>query len=75
MQTQDPMAGAVRWFIDLVTAEDVNELWPQFEQWLQQDTRNRRAYEEIEQSWSALYPVRATQSRPRQLSETRALFH
>ena len=57
MPTEDPMAGAARWFINLIMAPDVNELWPQFEDWLQRDSGNRSAYEEIERTWSALCPL------------------
>jgi ferric-dicitrate binding protein FerR (iron transport regulator) len=57
MPTEDPMACAARWFINLIMAPDVNELWPQFEEWLQRDLGNRSAYEEMERTWSALYPV------------------
>jgi ferric-dicitrate binding protein FerR (iron transport regulator) len=59
MSKEDPIVGATRWFINLMTAADVNELWPQFEEWLEQDASNRRAYEELERTWTACYPLPA----------------
>jgi ferric-dicitrate binding protein FerR (iron transport regulator) len=56
---EDPLAEAARWFVALITATDVNLLWPRFEEWLRQDPRNRAAYEEMERTWSELYATRA----------------
>jgi hypothetical protein len=52
MRKRDPLADAARWFIELITAADINRLWPQFEAWLHEDPSNRSAYEEMERMWS-----------------------
>lgn len=51
MQRKDPDADAAWWFVELITAADVNRLWPRFEKWLHRHPRNKRAYEAIEHSW------------------------
>ena len=63
MLTRNATAEAARWFVDLITAADIDALWSQFEAWLHQDHRNRAAYEEIERTWSALYSTRAVWAR------------
>lgn len=52
MRKRDPLAEAARWFVDLITAADINQLWPKFEEWLHQDLKNRSAYEEMERTWA-----------------------
>jgi len=51
MQRKNPNAAAAWWFVELITAVDVNQLWPRFEKWLHRDPRNKRAYEAIEHAW------------------------
>ena len=55
MRKRDPLADAARWFVELITAADINPLWPKFEEWLLQDPKNRSAYEEMERMWAELY--------------------
>jgi len=63
MPTGNPTAEAARWFVDLITATDIDPLWSEFEDWLQQDQKNRAAYDEMERTWSALYSTRAVWAR------------
>jgi ferric-dicitrate binding protein FerR (iron transport regulator) len=52
MRERDTLMAAANWFVDLLTAPDLNQLWPQFERWLQESVEHRCAYERIERSWS-----------------------
>jgi len=52
MRERDTLIAAANWFVDLLTAPDLNQLWPEFERWLQESVEHRFAYERIEHSWS-----------------------
>jgi ferric-dicitrate binding protein FerR (iron transport regulator) len=52
MRRDNLLADAARWFIDLITAADLNQLWPLFESWLQESPAHLAAYEQIERAWS-----------------------
>lgn len=52
MRKRDVLADAAYWFIDLITAADLDERWPEFERWLQMSGEHLFAYEQVQQGWS-----------------------
>ena len=75
MREHDAMGDAARWFVELMTAADVNQLWPRFEEWLRQGPNHRSAYEEIERAWSQCDRVHTFRSHRRASSDKFNLLH
>ena len=50
------IADAARWYVELRTAEDLEQLWPDFESWLRQSPDNLAAYNEIDGAVSLVEP-------------------
>ena len=48
----DPMTEAAQWLVELITATDLELLWPAFEKWLQQSAEHRSAYQKVQGEWS-----------------------
>jgi ferric-dicitrate binding protein FerR (iron transport regulator) len=43
----EAMAKAAEWVVDLETADSVDDMWPQFEAWLQQDLEHGIAFSNL----------------------------
>jgi ferric-dicitrate binding protein FerR (iron transport regulator) len=45
---------ANEWYIKLIRAVDIDELWPDFTHWLQSDPAHRRAFRAVEVFWALI---------------------
>lgn len=50
---------AARWIVELDTAEKIEDLWPQFELWLNEKPEHRAAFLRVERGWRALEDLAA----------------
>jgi ferric-dicitrate binding protein FerR (iron transport regulator) len=64
MRKRDVLSDAASWFVDILTTPDLDQLWPQFERWLQKSDEHRCAYESVERAWCAGYWLRERSPRP-----------
>jgi ferric-dicitrate binding protein FerR (iron transport regulator) len=69
------MEDATWWFVELITAANVNSLWPKFERWLHQNKNNQRAYEAVERAWCRWGRPVTLSRRPRVSFSERTRLH
>jgi ferric-dicitrate binding protein FerR (iron transport regulator) len=64
-------AEAARWLIELDTADHVEDLWPEFEAWINQHPTHRRAFVRVERAWRTLDGFLG----PEKCTSARTTFH
>jgi transmembrane sensor len=50
---------AAQWLIELDTSDNVEDRWPDFEAWLNENPEHRAAFVSLEQAWSAVEDLKA----------------
>ena len=65
MSSETVQTQAARWLIELDTHDDLEVIWPEFEEWLARDPENRRAYVRVERAWRVLDDIRRLYINPR----------
>jgi hypothetical protein len=53
MGKRSDLGDAASWFIELLTADDLDQIWPEFERWIDGNKERVLAFEWAEQGWSA----------------------
>jgi len=72
MNSPDTMAEATKWLVELQTADRLDDIWDEFDDWFQASAAHRDAYAKVRGHWLKLTGLPAV---PTRKSEYRGAIH
>ena len=63
MNSPDTMAEATKWLIELQTADRLEDIWEEFDDWFQASAAHRAAYAKVQNHWLKLTGLPASPAR------------
>lgn len=51
MISAEVQAEAARWLIELDTSDHIEEIWPDFEEWLNRNSTHQQAFVRVQRAW------------------------